>query len=320
MGIMGVLTVIFAIASIASIGVLGTTPSAFAASTPGETLYGVTGGDGDYDFYQLTDGPNFGFIDSGPVTVSGIEFDTDGTLYVAGAANGGNALFGTIDPSDGSYTDIITGDAECTDIGIDPTDGTLYCQDKGDLYSIDKITGVTSGLIGSTGLGVLPLEKQRGNAMDIAPDGTFYYGNQNGLYTLGDPGGASPGVATLIALWIFPVEIPDTGCRTNAFDFDNSGTLWASLNCGSSDFLVTIDETTAQITHVETNTFSDLDGISFDGGPDVPGVPVGGTLFPIDTTALLLAGIQTNALWIMSTLAIIGSVAFGAVYIIVKKN
>ena len=52
----------------------------------------------------------------------------------------------------------------------------------------------------------------------------------------------------------------------------------------------------------------------------MPNMPVGGTLIPIDTTALLLAGVQTNALWIMSALAVIGSVAFGAVYINSKKN
>ncbi len=47
---------------------------------------------------------------------------------------------------------------------------------------------------------------------------------------------------------------------------------------------------------------------------------VGGELLPIDSTALLLAGAQTNAVWIMSALAVIGSVAFGALYITSKKN
>lgn len=47
---------------------------------------------------------------------------------------------------------------------------------------------------------------------------------------------------------------------------------------------------------------------------------VGGTSIPIDKTALLLAGTQTNAVWIMSTLAVIGSIAFGALYITSKKN
>jgi len=48
--------------------------------------------------------------------------------------------------------------------------------------------------------------------------------------------------------------------------------------------------------------------------------PVGGEFLPIDTAALLLAGAQTNAVWIMSALAVIGSIAFGALYITSKKN
>jgi len=49
-------------------------------------------------------------------------------------------------------------------------------------------------------------------------------------------------------------------------------------------------------------------------------VIVGGTLLPLDTTALILAGAQTNTVWIMSALAVIGSIAIGAVYITSKKN
>ncbi len=47
---------------------------------------------------------------------------------------------------------------------------------------------------------------------------------------------------------------------------------------------------------------------------------VGGELLPLDTTALILAGAQTNAVWIMSALAVIGSIAFGALYLTSKKN
>ncbi len=50
------------------------------------------------------------------------------------------------------------------------------------------------------------------------------------------------------------------------------------------------------------------------------GPAVGGEFLPIDSAALLLAGAQTNAVWIMSALAVIGSVAFGALYITSKKN
>ncbi len=49
-------------------------------------------------------------------------------------------------------------------------------------------------------------------------------------------------------------------------------------------------------------------------------VVVGGLSMGIDTTALILAGAQTNAVWLMSALAVIGSVAFGALYITSKKN
>ena len=47
---------------------------------------------------------------------------------------------------------------------------------------------------------------------------------------------------------------------------------------------------------------------------------VGGELLQIDTTALLLAGTQTNAVWILSALVVIGSIAFGALYVSSKKN
>ena len=47
---------------------------------------------------------------------------------------------------------------------------------------------------------------------------------------------------------------------------------------------------------------------------------VGGQLLPIDATALLVAGAQTNAVWILSALAVVGSVAFGTLYIKTKRD
>lgn len=47
---------------------------------------------------------------------------------------------------------------------------------------------------------------------------------------------------------------------------------------------------------------------------------VGGKMLSVDSASLVLAGVQTNAVWIMSALTVIGSVAFGAVYITAKKN
>jgi len=278
--------------------------NAFAAVTPGEILYGVTGGDDFYEFWQLTD-PLTEFFGEDAETLSGIEFDTDGTLYAAGAGNGGDT-FGTINLGDGSFNFISTG-VDCTDIGIDPIGELLYCQLKDELYTIDKGTGALSGLIGLTGLG----SSGGGHAIDFAPDGTLYYGNGNGFWTLDKGTGA---VATSIGAWTIPVEISSTNCRPNAFDFDSSGTLWASLKCGSGTgdvHLVTIDEITGAMTFVE-NTVSELDGISFDGGPG-PGLAVGSISIPLDSTSMLVAGTQMNSIWI--TLAIAATVGVGVIII-----
>lgn len=47
---------------------------------------------------------------------------------------------------------------------------------------------------------------------------------------------------------------------------------------------------------------------------------VGGEMMPIDTTAVLIAGIQTNAYSILGTFVTIGAIAFGALVISVKRN
>jgi len=41
---------------------------------------------------------------------------------------------------------------------------------------------------------------------------------------------------------------------------------------------------------------------------------------PIDTTAVLIAGIQTNASSIFGTFVVIGAIAFGALVISVKRK
>jgi len=47
---------------------------------------------------------------------------------------------------------------------------------------------------------------------------------------------------------------------------------------------------------------------------------VGGELIPIDSTAILIAGAQTNALSILGAFVAIGAIAFGALYITSKKK
>jgi hypothetical protein len=66
----------------------------------------------------------------------------------------------------------------------------------------------------------------------------------------------------------------------------------------------------------------DGDGLVDIDDPDcqVDEPPVGGELLPIDATALLVAGAQANSVWILSALVVIGSVAFGTLYLTTKRN
>ena len=69
---------------------------------------------------------------------------------------------------------------------------------------------------------------------------------------------------------------------------------------------------------------SALSGLSSDEMSDIVNFDcsfrsVGGEILPIDTIALLLGGTQTNAVWIMSILTVIGSIAFGALYITTRN-
>jgi len=65
---------------------------------------------------------------------------------------------------------------------------------------------------------------------------------------------------------------------------------------------------------VANNVFDFLNNICH------PIIDVGGELLSIDATALLVAGAQTNAIWILSALAGIVSVAFGTLYLKTKRD
>jgi len=62
------------------------------------------------------------------------------------------------------------------------------------------------------------------------------------------------------------------------------------------------------------------DGAPEDVEIDPPIEFVGGIIFPIDTVALLIAGAQFNAFFILSTLALTGSFAFGVLYYKTKRT
>ncbi len=51
-----------------------------------------------------------------------------------------------------------------------------------------------------------------------------------------------------------------------------------------------------------------------------PMMAVGGEFIPIDATAVLIAGVQSNALSILSAFVVIGAITFGALVISVRRK
>ncbi|HMK33381.1 MAG TPA: hypothetical protein VK431_07160, partial [Nitrosopumilaceae archaeon] len=131
-------------------------------------------------------------------------------------------------------------------------------------YTIDTTSGSTSK-VGDTGL------TGSGGAIAVSSDGTIFAGNFIGLFTLN----FSTGVATFVAIWVFPQELTNNNCRPSAFDFDNAGTLYASFICGFAtpiSFLTTIDTTNAQVT-LKGSTVAGLDAIAFTPPATPPSIP-----------------------------------------------
>ncbi len=198
--------------------------SVFAAFTmtasAQQVLYGANKVDiGYYSLYTID--PNTGdasYIGEIGYRVSGIAFAPDGTLYGAGWDG-----FIQINPITGAGTFITDLDYGCADISFAP-DGTLYCHGPSDEWStINPGTGVQTW-IGDNSLA------GSGNGMDVASNGIVYHGNEDWLNTINP----STGAGTALFLWTLPGGIdPDGWYRPNAFDFDASDTLYASLNGGS---------------------------------------------------------------------------------------
>ncbi len=246
---------------------------------------------------------------------TGVEFNpADGKIYallkisIDPGADGGqfenqNRHLATIDPQTGIATLVgDTGVFKIASLTFNP--GTLYSVDldSGDLVTISTADGSVTNLC--------TLSLNDGTGLAYNPnDGLLYYTTDQVLqridnFNVGDP--ANSCVVTSIAIDLL---------NPTALVFFNSFLI--------AHFLDPIDDDTvflSSITDLGADTDKgDMDHFSRDLTV-IDNRAVGGTFIPIDTTALLLAGIQTNALWIMSTLAIIGIVAFGAVYITVKKN
>jgi len=118
--------------------------------------------------------------------------------------------------------------------------------------------------------------------------------------------------------------LSSTDCTLNDVDF--SGT---ALNNNIIDFTETIlnlgdtseEHCTAVYLILDENfdeTFLTQEIWINEPQPEPP--VVGGELLPIDSTALVLAGLQTSAIWMLPVLAGVAGSAFGILYIKSRRN
>jgi len=167
---------------------------------------------------------------------------------------------------------------------------------NGDLVTIDRTTA-TATLIGS-----LPSSPAH---IGFAPDGTLYMVDRstNGeLFTI-DPSNAN--VITQV-LRSEAIELDALGVRDDGTIFVAGTPFFAD---GKDIWTIATDGTMSFVGN-GARQVADLDFLACP--------TVGGELLPIDSTALLLAGLQTSAIWMLPVLA--GAAGVGAYYIKTRMN
>ncbi len=234
--------------------------------------------------------------------VSGIAFDNQARLWGSmvfggSAATGSNLL--EINPSDGSLINdvgsilnVAGGDEKVQDLAFDPVSKQLFgTTGNADLVTIDRTTAV------ATFVGLLPNDPMH---IGFAPDGTLWAVDRssNGdLFTL-DPTNAN--VFTQVARSPADYELDALGVDPS------TGIIWAagSTAPGNGPEINTID--TAGNRVVIGSGLREVADLDFLPCP----VKVGGELLPIDSTSLMLAGLQSSAIWMLPVLAGIAGTGF----------
>jgi len=189
-----------------------------------------------------------------------------------------------------------------------------------ELGTMDINTGVFTDFAG-------PGTKRPGNAIAWTLDsGTLYRaganpGGTDTIDTLNPVTGAVMSSQNLDYSGV-PLEEDD---RVVAMDYDpDTGLLWAAIRDLStaadvrdtSAYLATIDPSNGVVAnavlivdaYVVTNAVIGVDGIAW-----LDEIPVGGELLPINTTALLIAGLQLSAVWLIPFA--VSAIGIGAVLI-----
>ncbi len=220
-------------------------------------------------------------------TVSGLGFPSDLVVIDLDTGN----LVSTV----GTITDAAGAQISIGDLGVQPGTDVLFgirsnsdgASLAGLLYTIDTSTAQAT-LIGDTGAGV-------NGGLGFAPDGTLYFlaVNSVNLNTL------NPINAQILTTVVLSTSGLDGLCVRG------DTTIFATEGTGGGD-LVTVNPITGDITLVGNNVDASLSDCDF--VPEL--IVVGGEFLPIDSTALVLAGLQSSAIWVLPVLAGIAGTGF----------
>jgi len=289
------------VGTLAIVLVAGLGTPAFAGVPPVETMYGgvdrQSTDPGSVVIIDQSDGSQTFLGDpTGDVGMAGLVFDASGTLFGSTVQDG---QLIEIDPADGSLVGVIgtfTDESgafidRMTDLAYRASNDRLYGVYQGDLYSIDKTTADAT-LVGD--LSAVSF----GGGLAFAPDETLYVTS------------ASEGAG------VFQIVDPDTGATItdigtdfgiDALGIRSDGTIFGARNnfSGFPADIYTLDPTDGTPTFVG----NDERGIS-DIAFSPPAQAVAGEIIPIDATSLILAGLQTPAVWMISTFSALGIGAF----------
>jgi len=290
--------------TLALVLVAGFVSPAFAVST----LYGMAhDGDDGPSTLSTIDKTSGVATEVGPVgfeRCSGMDFNPqDATMYATCERSDGSdelvLITLNLGTGEGTEVGVIGGHSfgsTIADVSFRNSDSELYAYlESGDGLGTLDITDGSLTELGSTGVDCC------GNGIAFSPGDTLFHAsnpfgptiNLNSLDQV-------VGTATFLLALILPAEAGNDP-RISAMDYDpDTDVLYGTFfddRPTVSTFLVTVDTGTGDITVVGETT-NKMDALAF-----VPMDLVAGEFLLIDSTALMLAGLSSSAIWMIPTLA-----------------
>lgn len=187
------------------------------------------------------------------VFIGSIDFDSDGFLIatdgeaeVVGIDAGFYQFSFIIEEGEPQLLETIIGSdfsgEGCSGLSFSP-DNIMYCTNEDGLHVVDIDAGTV------VQVGEYNIDESIGNSVAVSSDGTIYFANQIGLYTL-DPVDATStnlvnwdnnGDETIDEPHVTPGEDLEYGeCVALSMDFDTAGNLYALMNCEDEPVLAKI--------------------------------------------------------------------------------